>query len=57
MNPDNTGNYDNCKEWCVARNDCGGIVIYDEKCYLKDTSCKNDMKSYMGAIFLVKNVN
>ena len=57
MSPDNSGDYGNCPDWCVARDNCGGIVIYDGKCYLKDTNCKNDMKSFMGATVLVKNVN
>ena len=57
MSPENSGNYDNCMEWCVARDNCGGIVIYNAKCYLKDTTCKNDMKGLSGAYLLVKTVN
>ena len=59
MNPDNAGNYDNCKERCVASNDCGGIAIIDEKCYLKGTECKNNFKleSASGTRFLQKKVD
>ena len=57
MSPDNSGNYDNCKEWCVARDDCGGIVIHNGKCYLKDTNCIKKLGSSNVALILLKIVN
>ena len=57
LTPDNSDYYDNCKEWCAARDDCGGITIYGAKCNFKDNYCKNNLRSISLATLFVKNVN
>ena len=31
-----------CKEWCTNRHDCGGLSMWHDKCYFKNSACENN---------------
>ena len=37
---DDSGNYDNCKRWCVARSDCDGFVSANGFCFFANDNCR-----------------
>ena len=49
-----SGNHDNCKEWCVARDECGGFTVDGSKC---DFKVCDSLMDFSGHITFLKNNN
>ena len=43
MNLTTALDFENCEKWCTSNSTCGGIVVYNYACYMKDESCKNNL--------------
>ena len=58
MAADNSGNYDNCKRWCAARNDCAAVVTNGETCGFANKNCKKyGLFEAVGVTTFLKEVN
>ena len=54
----NTENHDNCKKWCVARDNCGGFILQvSSSCIFKGADCKNNVRAQTGALLVLKTLN
>ena len=55
---DNSGYYDNCKRWCVARSDCGGFVIVAGNCFFSNENCRrHGLSGISNVLTFLKNFN
>ena len=52
-----SGDTDNCKELCVGRSDCGGIVISGGTCIFLRESCKDHLLNVFLTTVYLKTVN
>ena len=49
-----SGNHDNCKQWCVARDDCGGFTVSGNQC---DFKVCDSLIDWSGQTTFLKNNN
>ena len=51
-----SANYEDCRAWCSFISDCGGFTVYENVCYFKRKTCKDNLVQSEGrSVFILQN--